>query len=490
MLARLFRRATILGLVSILAVLTFLVQCDWGLSRVKAQEEGVQLTVYNQNLALVKDRRTLSLKKGDNEIKFTDVAAQIDPTSVSFEALKEPQAASVLEQNFEYDLVSTAKLLQKYLDQKISVITKDGTAYEGYLQSTAQDIILASEKEGGQVTVIKADQIREIKYPRLPSGLITKPTLVWKLTSTKEGPQLAEVTYLTGGVNWVANYVAVADKDDKNVALTGWVTIDNKSGTGYENARLQLIAGDIHRVTPPAQAWDMAEAKRAVPTPAPAGFAEQPFFEYHLYTLQRPTTIKNNQTKQIEFVTAPQVPVNKIYVYDGAQLGRIGYYGSPLLDKGYGTAINKKVVVMLELKNAKDKGLGIPLPKGTVRVYKKDDQGGSQLIGEDAIDHTPKDEKMMLYLGDAFDIVGERKQTDFKRISDRVYEESFEIKVRNHKDAPVEVRVVEHLYRWSDWEIVKTSTDYVKTDSRTIEYRLPVGKDGEATVTYTVRYKW
>jgi hypothetical protein len=454
----------------------------------QAEGESTELTVYNQNMALVKDRRTMSLDKGVNEVRFTDVASQIDPTSVHFSSLTDPGGTSVLEQNYEYDIVGSHKLLQKYVDQEIILVTEDGTTYEGTLLSGSEDIILSGQS--GEITMVKLDTVQEFRFPELPSGLITRPTLVWQLESGQTGDQDVEVTYMTNGINWYANYVVVSDEADEHMDLTGWVTVDNRSGATYEDARLKLIAGDVHRETEPGvYAKDLGGAELAYEE-APS-FEEQAFFEYHMYTLQRPATVKDNQTKQIEFVNVASVPVNKFYVYDGAQqLGGWGYYGTPYTEPEYGIPTGTKVYVMLEFYNKQDAGMGLPLPKGTIRAYKKDHEGGIQLIGEDSIDHTPKDERVLLYLGDAFDIVGERRQTDFEWIDSNTIEESFEIKLRNHKEESLAVRVVEHLYRWSAWEIRSSNHDYEKKDARTIEFPISVPKDGETTVTYTVRYSW
>jgi len=456
----------------------------------QAQSEGVELTVYNQNLALVRDLRDLTLKVGVNEVKFTEVAALIDPTSVRFRSLTDPAGTSVLEQNYEYDVVGTSKLLQKYVDQEITVVTEDGTTYTGYLLSGAQDLILGSAPTGGAVSVVKLSTVREIKFPSLPEGLLTKPTLVWKIQAAKAGTHQSEVTYMTSGITWYANYVVMVNEKDDGLDLNGWVTLDNQSGATYTDARLKLIAGDVNVVTPARE-----ERVYAVPTAGPAPYAgqkqfeEQAFFEYHLYTLQRPATIKDQQTKQIEFTSAAEITATKFYVYDGAQMGSWRYY-SPVTDQGYGTQSNPKVYVMLEFVNSERNGLGIPLPKGVVRVYKENPAGGAEFIGEDEIDHTPKDERILLHLGDAFDLVGERKQTNFLRPGDRTIEESYEIKLRNHKDEDVEIRVGERMFRWSEWTILQASHEYQKKDSRTIEFRVKVPRDGEVTVTYTVRYRW
>jgi hypothetical protein len=452
-----------------------------------AQGEGLELAVYNQDLALVKDRRSMNLSEGLNEVRFADVASQIDPTSVHFRSLADPEGTVVLEQNYEYDIVGSAKLLQKYVDMEIAVVTEDGQEYVGTLLSGADDVIL--QGADGQVTVLKLEQIKEFAFPALPEGLITRPTLVWLVESAQGGSQEVEVTYLTGGVNWQANYIVVLASDEQSLDLDGWVTLDNRSGTAYEDAKLKLIAGDIHRA-----AADTRVVKEEVLYEAAAGAApqveERAFFEYHLYEVQRPVTVKDQQTKQIEFVTASEVPAVKFFVYDGGQMSYAGYY-EPLDDPGYGTVSNKKVMVMLEFTNGEEQGLGVPLPKGTLRVYKEDVDGSTLLIGEDAIDHTPRDEDIRLYIGDAFDVVGERVQTDFRvDYDDDWMEESFEITLRNHKEEDIEVRVVEHLFRWSEWQILDASEDFEKTDAQTIEFRLPVEADGETVLTYRVRYEW
>lgn len=460
-----------------------------GVPVAQAQGEGVELTVYNQNLALVRDLRDLALKVGVNEIQFTEVAALIDPTSVRFRSLTDPAGTYVLEQNYEYDVVGTSKLLQKYVDQQITVVTEDGTTYEGYLLSGAQDLILGSTATGGSVSVVKLNNVREIKFPALPEGLLTKPTLVWKVQAEKAGTHQSELTYMTRGINWYANYVAVVNEKDDGLSLNGWVTLDNQSGATYEDAKLKLIAGDVNVVTAAREDQVYYAAPTATPQGVGKTFTEQSFFEYHLYTLQRPATIKDQQTKQIEFTSAPAVSATKFYVYDGAQMGGWRYY-SPIMDQGYGTQSNPKVYVMLEFLNAAENNLGIPLPKGVVRVYKENPEGGAEFIGEDQIDHTPKDERILLHLGDAFDLVGERKQTNFLRPGDRTIEESYEIKLRNHKDEDVEIRVVERMFRWSEWSIIQSDHEYEKKDARTIEFRVAVPKDGEVTITYTVRYRW
>ncbi|MCK9614968.1 MAG: DUF4139 domain-containing protein [Candidatus Omnitrophica bacterium] len=447
-------------------------------------QENVELTVYNQNFALVKDQRSLDLKKGLNKVDFKDVASLIEPTSVHFVSLTAPDSCSILEQNYEYDLMSSEKLLSKYIDKNIKIITKDAKTYEGVLSSFDANNIIISGQDGLSM-IVRPDNIAQISFDKTPEGLITKPTLVWEIENGKEGKHLTEVSYLTGGVNWLAEYVTVLDRDDKKVSLDGWVSITNNSGVGYKNAKLKLIAGDVKRVQPQAGAviynkMALREKDEAMPQ-----FQEKAFFEYHMYTLQRKATLKNNQIKQISLLSANNIPVKKVFIYDP-----VDYYGwNWYRYDNNQTTKEQKIKVKIELTNSKQNNLGMPLPKGKVKVYKKDDDGSLQFIGEDQIDHTPKDETIKLYLGDAFDVVGERKKMNYRTGNDWA-EESFEITLRNHKESDIEVNVIEHMWRYSNWKIINKSHEFTKKDAQTIEFKVPVVKDGEAKVTYTVRYWW
>ncbi|HUI06718.1 MAG TPA: DUF4139 domain-containing protein [Verrucomicrobiae bacterium] len=454
------------------------------------QEEGLALTIYNQNFGVVREKRKVDVPEKIGLIRFADVASQIDGTSVQFKSLTDPNA-TVLEQNYEYDLVSADKLLEKYIDKPIAVLTKDGSRYAGTLLSfDGNQLVIRQAGEKAEIVMVqRGDNVKDIQFGALPEGLITKPTLVWKLATEKVGPQLIEVAYQTGGINWQADYNAVLNDKDTALDLSGWVSIDNQSGATYKDAKLKLIAGEVRRVEQPRapRVYPMAGAmvKQA------EGFEEKAFFEYHLYTLGRPATVSQNQTKQIELLKAADVPVKKVFLYDGAPQYR--FYGGLISDAGYGSEeSNKKVNVIIEVKNAKDNHMGMPLPKGKVRLYKRDPADGSlEFIGEDQIDHTPKDETIRLHVGDAFDIVGERKRTDFHvDTSAHVMTESFEIRIRNHKDEPVEVLVKEPLYRWNNWEITKSNQEWTKYDSDTIHFPVKVAKDGEQVITYTVRYTW
>jgi hypothetical protein len=452
-----------------------------------AASAGPELAVYNQGMALVKDTRTLNLKAGVQTITVTDVAAQIDPTSVYFKSLTDPTGTTVLEQNFEYDLVGTDKLLTKYVGLPIKVMTTDGTAYAGKLLSGATDIIL--QDADGQVQVISRDSVRDFSFPALPEGLITQPSLVWMVDAATAGDQQAEITYITNGIGWQATYSLLLAPDGKTADLNGWITLDNRSGAAYKDAKLKLIAGDVNVVNQP-QPLQEVMVKMAMAAPS-APVAERGFAEYHLYEIGRPVTVKDNQTKQIEFITVPAVPAEKLYVYSGSE--PLGYYpgNMPQTDPGYGADTGIKTVrTLLQFDTGKE-GVNAALPQGEARVYQQDVDGSALLIGEDTIPHTPKNEKVRLYLGNAFDLVGERVQTSFKQVAEKVVEESYEITIRNQKPAEaVQVRVVEHLYRAGDWEITAESAPHVKLDSQSVEWKLDVPAGGESKMTYTVRYRW
>jgi len=475
-----------------LAVLLALGGVVWG---AEDDKPGVNLTVYNQNFAVVKDRRMMEFPKGVGVVRFTDVASTIDATSVHFMSLTDPKA-TVLEQNYEFDLVSADKLLRKYIDKKVTIHTKDGKIHEGFLMSyDGAQIVLAEDREKGPIHMVeRGDNIKKILFSELPEGLLTRPTLVWEVASDKGGNQLTRVTYVANNINWRADYSLVVDKAEKLVDLSGWVTINNGTGTTYPNAAIKLLAGDTSGRAVMMQgqnlSWGPTYYKglsKLAPTGQVGREVGRAFAEYYLYKLNEPSTINNNQIKQIELINANKVPVKKIYLYDGAQI--YWNYGGRV-EHQQAAQENKKVNVLLEIENRADRQMGFSLPAGKVRVYKKDDDGSLEFIGEDAIDHTARDEKMTLYIGDAFDIVGERKQTNFRIPSTRTIIESFEIKVKNHKEEAVTVNVVEKLYRWVNWEITDTSQQYNKLDSRTIEYPVKVEKDGEVTITYTVKYSW
>jgi len=445
--------------------------------------------------AMVRQERPLKLNAGRSTIRFTDVAALIDPTTVTFTSLSDA-ATRVLEQNFQFDLVSTDKLLTKYIDRPITVdraVGDDASTVSGTLLSSIDGLVI----RGNDGTIHALRNWAGVRFGELPGGLITKPTLVWDIHSPKGGEQRTRVTYQTGGVTWWTDYNLVFDEGrDANSGVLdvgAWVSIINQSGVGYPEARLKLIAGDVHRAPQPPQILQRRAMEMAAQAmDAAAGFQEKSFFEFHLYTLGRRTSLPNNSTKQIElFEQAKQVPAKKILLYYGLQM-EPWFMPDPAIDRNYGVQSNKKVDVYLEFRNDKQYGLGIPLPSGRIRVSKLDDADGSlEFIGEDTIDHTPKDETVRVKLGSAFDVIGERRQTDFQiDTKARWMEEEVEIELRNHKTEPVEVIVKENLYRWSTWKVVSKTHEFSKEDARTIHFPVKVPKDGKVNLKYRVRYTW
>ncbi len=437
-------------------------------------QEDVSVTVYNSNIGLVKDIRQIRLPKGFTDLKFMEVPAQIMPQTVHIKSLTDPSNLEVLEQNYEYDLLTPQKLLDKFVGQEIKVL-KDGAEVPITILSTNSGLVY---RMGDRIFT---DHPGNLIFPGLPENLIAKPTLVWRLENRLDRLQKVEATYLTQGINWKADYVMVLDKEDRGMDLTGWVTLNNQSGATYRNARLKLVAGNVNRVLDEYGGREgvlrLAEmsAKAAAPN-----FTEQAFFEYHLYNLQRPTTIKDNQTKQVSLLNANQVPVTKRFLYYGADYYYRTQYGVPIS--------NQKVGVYIEMANKQENHLGMPLPKGTVRVYKADSDGSLQFVGEDHIDHTPKDETIKIKMGEAFDLVAERKQTDWRKLGESTYEVAFEVSIRNHKDSPVTVSVIEPIP--GDWTILRSSHEYKKIEAHTVQFDIPVKKDGETKLAYKVRVKF
>ncbi len=452
------------------------------------QSDGVNLTIYNQGTALVQDRRTFGLKSGISTLDFTDVAASIDATSVGFKSLTDPLGTSVLEQNYVYDLVGSGALLARYLDQQIDIVTNDGTTFSGQLLSGRNSEIILKQADG-QVTVVSQTNVRDMRFPALPDGLITRPTLRWMLDS-KGGDQQVELTYLTGGINWTADYIFLLANDSTSLDLNGWVTLTNGSGAAFKDAKVKLVAGDVNRLPQPQEAqFASGIVDEAYNRTESDKVAQRNFNEYKLYEIQRPVTVGNNETKQVEFVSGADIPAHTFFVYEGG--GYFGGYYGPITDQYYGQTGITDVQNWLEFTTGKDNNLDAALPAGRVRVYQQDIDGSALLIGENSIDHTPKGENVKLFLGNAFDLVGGRTQTDFKFLSSNVIEETFEIKLRNRKeDQAVEVRVPEHLYRWSNWEIISSSDPFTKLNSATAEFRLVVQPGEEKVLTYTVRYTW
>lgn len=457
--------------------------------------QGVPNAMSVPGYALVRDDRDMQIKQGRSQLSFTDVAALIDPTTVTFASLTDP-GTRVLEQNFQFDLVSTQKLLLKFVDRQITVdkvVGNNMVPITGTLLSATDGIVLR-EKDG---TIYSLPAYSSVKFPDLPGGLNTRPTLVWDIQSPSGGTHKSRVTYQTGGITWWADYNLIfnegADANSGMLDLSAWVSIINQSGATYSDARLKLIAGDVHRVEPPMdqRMFRREVLQSAAVAEADAGFVQKDFFEFHLYTLGRKTTLPNNSTKQIElFDQAKQIPARKTLLYYGALQPYM--HGTPYTERDMGVAMNKKVDVYLEFKNDKAFGLGVPLPAGRMRVSQVDKADSSlEFIGEDKIDHTPKDEQVRVKLGSAFDVVGERRQVDFTVDSKaRWMEEEIEVKLRNHKQQPVNVIVKENLYRWSKWTVLTKTHNFEKEDARTINFPVKVAKDGETIVRYRVRYTW
>ncbi|MFY9609889.1 MAG: DUF4139 domain-containing protein [Blastocatellia bacterium] len=448
------------------------------------EQKSVAITIYNVNLGLVRDRRDLALPRGEAALKFGGVAQQINPATVHIKSLTDPNSLSVVEQNYEYDLLSPAKLLDKYVGKKVTLVLR---SFENQTERlTPTEATLLANNSGavwqiGDHIVINPSNIVEIRFPQLPESLIANPTLVWRLSNERAATQSVEASYLTGGINWRADYVVLVNHDETRADVTGWVTIDNNSGAEYRNAELKLVAGDVHRAQNKQEyegrMRDMVAAKAA----NEQQFKEESFFEYHLYTLQRRTTIKNAQTKQISLLDANGVGANKQFII----------YGQPYYYRGYnnpGEPIKEKIGVYIEFDNSKKNGLGQPLPAGILRLYKADSAGGQQFIGEDRIDHMPENEKVRVKVGDAFDIVGERKMMDYRAISSRVFEYAYQVVIRNHKKEAVTIVVNEPI--GGDWEMISSSHKWEKTAAFASRFTVPVAADASATLNYRVRVRW
>ncbi|MDI9395120.1 MAG: DUF4139 domain-containing protein [Euryarchaeota archaeon] len=426
-------------------------------------DSATELTVYNNDLALVKERRELDLKAGVNNIEYSDVAALIDPTSVMFEDTKNKNTA-VLEQNYEYDLVSSDKLLDKFLGKEITASEKEGNTYTGTLLSHDGGVVL--KLSDGKV--VSLAEVTKFEFPD-SAGLLTKPTLVWQVYSPVTGSRNVLTSYLTGGMKWNANYIVKTNTDDTKADIQGWVSIDNKAGASYNDAKLKLVAGEVHRITPPEPPrYEGGVLEETADIKGEGGFVEEALFEYHLYTLERPATLKNNQVKQLSLLSADSVPVEKELVFDASK--------------------SNKVQVALNLNNSKEKGLGMPLPAGVLRVYKADSEGQLQFLGEDSIDHTPKDEEIKVVIGNAFDLTGTRAQTDYKRVNNNVWRESYDIELKNHKSETQKIKVVEHFY--GDWKIITSSDTYEKKDAYTAEWEVSVAANGSKKVSFTVERRY
>ena len=458
------------------------------------------LTIYNQNFAVVRDTVPLDLKAGPNAVVYTGATAQVEPDSVILRDPGGKHSLQILEQNYRNDPVSQELLLSLFEGKTIDferMRLKDNTQVPELIPGK---IVRSGYVPGGGNTqpIIEVNGKLQFSlpgqplFPDLGNDTILKPAFNWLLQSDKPGKFDAEVGYITEGLNWSASYNLVSPEKGDLVDLVGWITMNNNCGKTFENAKIKLMAGDVNKIQPQTfggmrnRNLSMAMLAGAA---APA-VSEKAFDEFHLYSIARPTTLHDHETKQVEFVHAEKMYAPTIYVYDGAANYR--FYGSVNWDQGYGTSDNKKIIVQREFVNAETNHLGIALPAGKLRFYRRDDDGQLQFVGENTIDHTPRNETIRVTTGNAFDLVGERRQTNFHvDTADKQMDESFEIKLRNRKKTqPVEIRVVEHLYRWSNWEITAHSDNFTKKDSQTIEFRIPVKPDEERTVTYTVHYSW
>jgi hypothetical protein len=419
------------------------------------------VTVYNQDLALVKDTRELALAAGESTLRFEDVAARIDPRTVAIRSLSDPERLAVVEQNYVFDLISPAKLLEKYVGREVELVEID----EQLRTQTTKAVLLATNGHPGRVIL-----------PELPAELYARPTLLWRLANDGAARQKVEVSYLTGGLSWEADYVAVVNQDDTRADLTAWVTLTNQSGARYDDATLKLVAGQVHRAEAPEL---LAEPKMMRQAVRPPRFAEEEFFEYHLYTLDRPATIADNETKQMRLLAASDVTLTKTYVI----VGQPQWVRSPAGDLDRPVPVG----VFLAFVNDAANHLGVPLPAGTVRLYKQDQDGAAQFAGEDRIRHTAKGETVRLRAGDAFDVVATRKQTDHRTIDVKPYdvEVAFAVTIRNRKRQPVTVTVREPIA--GEWTVVESSHPPVKVDAATLEFEVPVKADAEAVLGYRLR---
>jgi len=452
-------------------------------STIEDQEE-IAVTIYNDDLALVKDRRAIALNEGVNRLAFREVSARIRPETALLRSVSHPKSLAVLEQNFDFDLLTPQKLLEKYVGRGVQVVRSHPQTGKETLEEAT---VLAAN---GGVVLRMGDRIEtgisgRIVYPDVPPDLRDRPTLVTVVASETDRPQSVELSYLTGGLSWQADYVAELDERDEMLDLSGWITLTNRSGSTYREARLQLVAGDVHRVLDARPLTRDMVIAEAMAVPAAQKVAEESLFEYHLYTLDRPTTLRENQTKQVALMSASQVPLRKEYLLRGGNY----YYRGPYGDLGR----KIKVGVFVEFDNSEEGGLGLPLPKGTVRVYKRDSEQNTQFVGEDRIDHTPKNETIRLKLGEAFDVTADRKQTDFKKLGgtgryDYLFESAYRIELKNAKTEEIVVKVVEPVP--GDWEILDENHPHTKESAGEASWEVPVPAEGSALLEYRVQARF
>jgi hypothetical protein len=441
------------------------------------------VTVYNSNVALVRDTRDVALPNGEFQLRFMDIASTINAPTVHLRSLAEPEKLNILEQDYEYDLLDANKMLQKYVGREVSLIRE--VQKNNSTETEETKATLLANNPGGPVWKIGDSIVTGLtpngyRFSSLPENLYSHPTLVWTLTNSGARRQKIEASYLANNISWNADYVMTVARDDSNADLDGWVTLVNNTGAGFHNAKLQLVAGELNRVAGRINSvQEFAIANKAMPAAAP--MQQESFSEYHLYTLNRRTTIFDKETKQVSLLNASRFPVEKHFVVNGQSY----YYRSAMTP---GAPLKDPVLVYYRFKNEEKTGLGMPLPAGTVRVYQSDSHGGSLFIGEDSIQHTPKDEAVSIHIGNAFDIVAEHKQTDYKSLGSRSWEMEYEVTLRNHKETPVTVEVNEPI--GGDWEMLSSTFPAKKTAAFAAQFMVPVAKDGTSVLKYRVRVKY
>lgn len=432
-----------------------------------AVADEIAVTIYNSNLGVISETRSLKFEKGTHRIAFKDVPSAIDASSVRFELVNSNKHLSILEQNYAYDLVNSSQMYRKYIDEKIELVDKNGNMFSGILLASDRDAVTLMD-ESGRIKILLMNQITEVNFPVLPEGLITRPTLFWQYLSDFKGTADCNISYQTSGMNWTAEFVGLLSADDKELDISGWASIHNQSGKTYKDATLKLIAGDINRVQG-AKYRSPSMKMMTTSMDAAAGFEEKSFFEYHMYTLPRKATVADKENKQISLFEPAKTSAKKIFLY------------KPDVNPN-------KVEVALKFTNSKEFGLGMPLPAGRFRLFKADDDGSKILLGEDRIDHTPKDENVSIKVGYAFDLSAEQKVMGKKRISSNVEDQEFEIILKNHKDTDVTIEIEKKLHGY--WEIIEADFEFDKKDASTIRFKQKIEKNGSKTIKFKVRFSY
>ena len=476
-----------------------------------AQSTPPSLTIYNQNFAVVREEIPLDLKPGENQVNVNNITMHLEPDSIVLRDPTGKHALQILEQNYRADAISEPLLLSLYEGKIIDFEIGNGQTVKGkIIRSGYTPPDYFQPYRGGQQYNTGSPQQPVIEvngqlrfsmpgtpvFPSLTNDSILKPRLEWSLTTDQPGSFPAEFSYVTGGMSWKADYNLVAPDKGDIVDVVGWITMDNQTGKTFENARIKLMAGDVNKLQPEMAGQNIARLEMAAKAmDMRPNVTEKAFDEFHLYTLERPSTLRDRETKQVEFIHADHVTARQIFIYDGANIDMNRYNGwgweNIRNDHSYGTESNPKIWVMREFVNSQANHLGIPLPKGRLRFYRRNDDGQIEFTGENVIDHTPRDETVRVYTGNAFDMTGERRRIDYVlETGKKSATESFEIKIRNHKKEAVKVRVVEHLYRSLTWDIASNSADYKKIDAHTIEFPVTIAPDGEKVITYAAHYSW